>query len=277
LVLSEIFFSTRGGVPGGTSSAQYVEFYNASDTTVYLDGMLYFQTSLNMHTMVLEQYQCDLINVEQRLDAEAIWALYVARFPGAGRTHGVDPGRAVVVAVDATDHSLVHPDLQDLRGARFEFIGDPADPDNPGASNMIPFRSGTAAGTNMTSNTIVGVALPIAQDSTQLERSFIVNTSSSSGQLSRVFRIPRSAVLDLGAFTLTPDRDVLVAGTTCEPFTNAVFDRAPAPLVSSLVVTAIARKSLGSAASGIEILQRTRTSERDFEYASPLRRSLNKQ
>ena len=279
LVLSEVFFSTRGGaMSAGTSSAQYVEFFNAADSAIYLDGMLIFQTALNLHRMVLDAYVCDTHNAAERLDPEGIWALSIWRFPGTGTTHRVDPGKAVVVAVDATDHRVVDGDLQDLRGAEFEFIGDPADPDNPGAVNMIPLRKGgTSAGHNLTANIIIGVALPIAVDTTQLEATSLVNTSSADGGAFRSWRIPRSAILDLGAFSLTPDRDALVAGENCEPFTNPAFDRSPAPLVSSLVVTAIARRSLGFTEGGVEILQRTRTSERDFEYASPLRRSLRRQ
>jgi hypothetical protein len=277
LVLSEISHSSRGGVPGGTSSAQYVEFFNASDTTIYMDGMLYFQTSLNLHRAVLDQYDCDVHNAVQRLDPEAVWALLIARFPGSGRDFPVAPGSAVLLANDATDHRLIHPDLQDLRGAHFEFIGGPADPDNPGAANMIQFRSAAPAGTNITAGTLVGIALPIARDTNDLEKAFIFNTSSQSGALSRVFRLPASSILDLGAFAVTPQLEQLLSGETCEPFTHPVFDRAPARLVSNDIAP-IARKSLGFTETGIEILQRTRTSERDFAYtSSPLRRSLRRQ
>lgn len=55
------------------------------------------------------------------------------------------------------------------------------------------------------------------------------------------------------------------------------FDRAPAPLVNTRRSIAISRKTLTRSTEGREILQRTRTSARDFEYAAPLRRSLKKQ
>jgi hypothetical protein len=57
LVVSEGFFSTSAGT-GGFGNAQYIEFFNASDTAIYLDGKLYFQTALNLHRMVLDQYDC---------------------------------------------------------------------------------------------------------------------------------------------------------------------------------------------------------------------------
>jgi hypothetical protein len=279
LVLSEFFFSARANTVGTTGDAHYAEIFNASDTTIYLDGMLFFQTSLNMHRMVLEQYECDVHNAEQRLDPDGIWALFIFRFPGAGQTFRVEPGRAVVLAVDATDHSLIHPDLPDLRAAQFEILGAPSDPDNPGAVNMIPFRTqGTPSGANFISTTLLGIALPVARDTNDLERTTIVNTSTADGQLSRVWKIPRDAVLDVGAFVPTPDREVLLPGVVCEPFINPVFDRAAAPLQSDLIIRAIARKSLGFTNNGIEMLQRTRTSERDFDYApSPLLRSLGRQ
>jgi hypothetical protein len=143
---------------------------------------------------------------------------------------------------------------------------------------MIPLtRHGAPSGNNLTHSIIIGVALPVAQDTTQLDRGTIVNTSSSSGEVGSVFRMPRSAILDLGAFALAPDREALLSGRTCDPYTSAAFDRAPARLNSGLIISAIARRSLGFTGDGIEILQRTRTSERDFEYASPLRRSLRRQ
>ncbi len=67
------------------------------------------------------------------------------------------------------------------------------------------------------------------------------------------------------------------SGVTCAPFMAPAFDRAPAPLVNTRRSIAISRKTLTRSTDGREILQRTRTSARDFEYATPLRRSLKKQ
>ncbi len=67
------------------------------------------------------------------------------------------------------------------------------------------------------------------------------------------------------------------SGVTCAPFMAPAFDRAPAPLVNTRRSIAISRKTLTRSTEGREILQRTRTSARDFEYATPLRRSLKKQ
>jgi len=55
-----------------------------------------------------------------------------------------------------------------------------------------------------------------------------------------------------------------------------VFERDPSQIAEYTIPKAIARNSLGRTASGVELLQRTRTSSRDFEYAEPLRRSLQK-
>ena len=56
----------------------------------------------------------------------------------------------------------------------------------------------------------------------------------------------------------------------------SAYERAPAPLVDDNFRKAIARRSLGRTSAGREILQRTRTSARDFEYVDPLRRSLDR-
>lgn len=276
LVLSEVQFSPRANTTGTLGSAQYIEFFNAADTAIHLDGLLYFQTALNLHRVVREQYQCDMHNAVERIDADAIWATFIWRFPGSGQTYRVNPGEAVVLAVDATDHRLIHPSLPDLRAAHFEFIGDPSDPDNPGAANMIPLRGIPSAGNNLTGNQLIGVAHAIARDTSELVRRNIVNTSSTTGELVGAFRLPRGAILDVGAFSTTLELNLLLSGMTCEPFTNPVFDRAPAPLVDN-DVDFISRKGLGFTETGIEILQRTRTSERDFALGEALRRSLRKQ
>jgi hypothetical protein len=123
-------------------------------------------------------------------------------------------------------------------------------------------------------NTLHGVALPVARDTAELARTTIQSTGVEDRTFS-AFRIPAEAILDLVSISYTPDREALL-GPNCEPFTFAGFDRATTPLGTDREFFAISRRSLGTG-SGIELLQRTRSSERDFEAASPLRRSLRRQ
>ena len=88
-------------------------------------------------------------------------------------------------------------------------------------------------------------------------------------------RLPSEFVLDVMALAATTPPSA-TTGQYCAPWTSPKYDRAPAPLRDFLVRQAITRKSLGLAAGGNEILQRTKNSARDFMLAEPLKRSLDK-
>ena len=108
----------------------YFELYNNSDTTVYLDGMLWgYGFSINAGGAFL----CDTW-APYRNDPLGIWVRYFHQFPGSGKDYPLVPGQAAVVAQDAVDHSVVHPILPDLSGAVFELEGN-ADADNPDVPN----------------------------------------------------------------------------------------------------------------------------------------------
>jgi hypothetical protein len=107
-----------------------------------------------------------------------------------------------------------------------------------------------------------------------LEPRLVPGLSSGSATF-QTYWAPRSTLLDVVAIDYTAAGSALVGGS-CQPFLSPVFDRDPALLGAFDVPKAIARKSLGRTASGIEILQRTRTSSRDFEYRTPMLRSLNR-
>jgi len=287
LVISELFpfnnpLTTNLGYNWGT----YIELYNNADSTVYLDGVLIFKTPLTLHGGWPE-YPCDQYNRAQRLDSNFLYSSAVIhQFPGAGRDFPLEPGRATVLAVDALDHNAAAPGMaqQDLSGAQFEQIGSDADPDNPFAANMIRVTAGTGAlgrGYPYVSADIAhAIALPAARAA--ITTAPLINTYGtppSVGTTGTAYRIPRSLVLDVMAVFYSPDEPGYgnSSGVTCAPFMAPAFDRAPSPLVNTRRSIAISRKLLTRAADGREILQRTRTSARDFEYATPLRRSLKKQ
>lgn len=273
LVISEVYIFNEQ-VPGGTAGyAHYIELYNNGDTTVHLDGMLLFRTQ-GLHACSDPPALAGDINVDMRLDPDAVWAFPIHRFPkipGDARLR-VEPGQARVVALDAVDHRPIGPGMQNLALAHFEYIGDAADPDNPNALNMINVsRVSTAShGMELQASGVIGIALPVAEDTLQLQRLVAINGGS-------YHRIPREAVLDVLSQDMAPEVFAIYAGTSlrrCDPFTAPEFDRAPAQLTNQAVPKAISRKSLGFTPSGIEILSDTRNSSRDFELANPLRRSL---
>jgi hypothetical protein len=112
--------------------AFYLELYNNSDTTIYLDGMIlgwgYW------YDWELPEYPC-ASTVAFRNDPEGVWSMMHHRFPGSGAEYPLAPGEIALVAVDAIDHSQIHPRLPDLSQADFELLG-PSDVDNPAVPNL---------------------------------------------------------------------------------------------------------------------------------------------
>ncbi len=109
---------------------QFIELYNSSQDTVYLDGYIV----------------CRSTQVEEVLgDIEAVdyaIAYYVYEFPGTrGVTKQVPlaPKEFMVLAGDAYEHSLVDDACVDLTGADWEFVNPiEFDIDNPAVPNLEP-------------------------------------------------------------------------------------------------------------------------------------------
>lgn len=270
LVISE-FFLHYVLVAGAGAFGKYLEVYNNADTTIYLDGMIVFESDIAIsadHSV----YGCDPL-ASLRLDPDNVWSRQIERFPGTGREYPIQPGEAKVIAIDAVDHRPISESLLDLRDAHFERIGGSSDPNNPFSADMVPFRSGGPFhGAEITVGRLHGVALPIARAWTDLVRQD-VSLSGAAGTFFELAAIPRSAILDFAAISSTPETRI---SDPCEPPWSPLFDRAAAPISDWRNPLAIARKSLGRRPDGREILQRTRNSARDFELASPLRRSLQR-
>jgi hypothetical protein len=274
LVISEVF-DYQGRPPLFYAWGTYVEVYNNADTTVYLDGMLYFRTQPQMHRNFDNVGGCSG-TAEKRLDPAGVWATQIWAFPGTGRDFPVKPGQAKVLAMDAINHDAASPgnNMPDLSKADFEQIGTDADVNNPAAADMIRVQVGTGflgRGYPLQASQATGLALASARNR------LVVGDWYGS----EIRRIPADAILDVAGFEDTPEAEARLAAlgavaADCSPWLTPTFERAPAALVDYEAPTAIARRSLGFTPDGREILQRTGTSARDFVYADPLRRSLLK-
>jgi hypothetical protein len=264
LVVSERF-SYSAEVNGFYTAAHYIEVYNNSDTTIYLDGIVLFRTSFAALCAELSPL---------RLDETGVWLGSLHRFPGTGRDYPIRSGEAKVLAVDAIDHRVIAQELPDMSTAEFEFIGDAGDPNNPFAADMIRLLGFSGGhGGQLSSDQLIGLALPSAGDTTLLEKTTYLD--------SKYFKVPRDAILDVLSVDLSPERFALRQSVfpnvqRCVPFIATVFDLSPALLGDGTLAVAIARKTLTRTSSGMEILQRTRNSSRDLERAQPLRRSLRR-
>jgi hypothetical protein len=125
LVISEIYAC---GPPGSGLyfHDKYLELYNQSDSTVYLDGLI-----------VAVVYYSGYLGLNFIDDPEYVHSTNVWMIPGKGTDHPLQPGELAVCAEDAIDHRNNAPNSVDLSGVRFEFYKrDAPDIDNPAVPNM---------------------------------------------------------------------------------------------------------------------------------------------
>jgi hypothetical protein len=116
---------------------QFLELYNASDSTRYLDGMLVMRVSGNNEGLGP--------GADEGADGDMDGITYIFQFPGlpGGTEHPLKPGQFMVLAVDAVDHKAQWSGSVDLSKADWEFYNQfsPDDIDNPNVPNLINIRS----------------------------------------------------------------------------------------------------------------------------------------
>jgi hypothetical protein len=156
LVINEIFFA------GSCASSfyfydQFVELYNPSADTLYLDNII-----------VTRQSQTVDPDMETK---DYVMAIYAFQLQGTGKQYPIVPGQHVVIAADAVNHHVYCVDSPDLSGADYEFfnpIGN--DYDTPGVPNFVNIMPGRTADflLNLSHNAVViakGGNYPIDENS----------------------------------------------------------------------------------------------------------------
>lgn len=266
LVISEIhdwWPLVTSGPTAQYTQAVYVEVYNNSDTTVYLDGKILGEGF--WHVREGELNASSLNNCAEfeswRLDPDGVWSEKHLRFPGTGREYPLAPHEARVVATQVIDHGEVHPGLglPDLSTADFEVVGTGQDVDNPAVPNMehAGFRpSVDALGRGyMTTYYSLFIADDVDLESLPTDKLPLRDPDYR--------RFPAETILDLVAVYHDPatlDWDSRV----CDHLVSSIFDRQAAPISDNHAGDAIQRRVLGTTAGGQVILQRTRTSAVDL-------------
>ena len=241
------------------AGAKYIELYNNSDTTVYLDGK-YWGLGWN----VVRDYPSRPCALTEpiRNDPDGIWTQVVFRFPGAGTDHPLPPGGTALVARAAIDHRVFDPRLPDLSAADFEWGGGGA-ADNPAAPNLeeIGLRA-------------MFIFEPEPFDSPEflseptdlrvLPR-FVDPTNGSVW-----VRIPRALVLDAWSAPEDWTTHSYVASPPCPEHLNRAFERLPGPadaLSTFYEGVAPQRRVVTVLPVGRKVLQDTDTSMEDFVKA----------
>jgi hypothetical protein len=261
LVISEMSPVAEPNPAGFYSFGNYLELYNNSDTTVYLDGKLIgnaFAPSYDYPKWPCAEYE------RWSNDPEGIWAMFIYQFPGTGRQHPLAPGELAVIATDAIDHREYGDGAVDLSDADFEFIGT-GDVDNPAAPNLVsvgqrPCCPGTTHGLEFRWPDLF-VANPVDLDAVPKE----VPTNYPS--TSAVWRIPAEAVLDAALFESVRNS---LGYPLCPNPIHDNFDRQTAVIIRGSAEGShysAHRRILYTLPDGRAILQHTRTSARDFVWA----------
>ncbi len=132
LLISELYGTSPRTAEVQWEYQHYLEIYNNSETTIYLDGKILGQAY--RYDTDIPPSTCE-VTEPFRNDPDGVWAAFFHQFPGAGAEFPLAPGGIAVVAMDAVDHSRIHPSFPDLTHADFELLG-PADVDNAAVPNM---------------------------------------------------------------------------------------------------------------------------------------------
>ena len=133
LVISEVYAHAYLGPQLNYDFEPYMELYNNSGETVFLDGLSLGKAGLI--GIATPSVSCADTRA-LRHDPDGIWFFWLYRFPGTGGEYPLAPWTAAVVARDAVDHSVIDPRLPDLSAADFEIIG-LSDVDNPDVPNIV--------------------------------------------------------------------------------------------------------------------------------------------
>jgi hypothetical protein len=239
------------------ADSYYLEIYNNSDTTIYLDGK-YFGTSWNLNRDY-PTYRCAVTEVV-RNDPNGIWTRWILRFPGGGSEYPLAPGQTALVAQSAIDHRAILPTLPDLRDADFEW-GGTAGADNPDVPNLQDI------GPSRTHYLLMAHPYFLAEgvDLGTLPQW----VWARSGDV--YVRIPGTKLLDVYASTADwTSWGYVPPGPACLEETNRRFDNLPGP-ASALVdypgALSFQRRVLYVLPDGRKVLQDTDTSMEDFVKA----------
>ncbi|MDD3643510.1 MAG: DUF4876 domain-containing protein [Candidatus Krumholzibacteria bacterium] len=170
---------------------QFIELYNSSSETRYLDG----------HFLVRTTQVAEVIDPEAE---DYALGYYVFAFPGESgvtRDIPIEPGEFVVVACDAIDHSRFGARCVDLSGADWEFFNSlGSDYDNPAVPNLYPIS-------NLTNDFSMNLAhtAVLLSDGTAWE--FGMHYEASVDDFKEYVNIPLATIIDGVEYSSNPDSD----------------------------------------------------------------------
>lgn len=263
LVFKEVYYTGSKTPLGGMYfSDQFMEIYNNSTDTIYLDSLciadVYGVSGLVNPGNPPSPFQNDKNNVY----ANSIW-----RIPGGGKDHPLAPGKSIIIAQDGVNHKdeALNPNSPvDLSTANWETYNERPDSRDADAPNVPNLERVYFTGGFDWLVTVFGPGLVIFKaDFSSLEQVPIPGSS-----LSPRIKIPNAAIID--AFEALKDGE------------SAGFKRIPEGLDAGFVFAANTytaesfRRKTSKTINGRRVLQDTNNSGNDFEkLATPTPRSFN--
>ncbi len=251
LVISEFSFAQANGYQYGG----FLEIFNNSDTTIYLDGVM-----LARAFDLGEDYPnfpCSLY-AHITNDSTSLWAREIEEFPGRGHDYPLLPAETAVFATDAIDHRPLWKHGIDLSNATFESFGR-ADVDNPAVPNTINRGTVTQDHGLKFFGLANAVVLIRASDVSSFQKSPVPGSSFEW------YRIPAAQVLDVlwtrSSYTGSPYPQ-------CPRLVSPRFDRDGADMRATdenvQAGLSISRRKIPELSATRPILQHTRTGRADF-------------
>jgi hypothetical protein len=265
LVISEAYAPLPLDVVPLYYFGSYIEVHNNSFDTLYLDGKV-LGMSIPWVGGTLANPECSFW-ARWLEDPEGIWTANIWAFPGTGTTYPLAPGRSAIVATDAIDHTVIRPDLLNLSGADFEFIGTDADVNNPAVPDMREFPPFSDYADGVLNHGFylggeirIFLAEPVNPDS--LVRDNLPVQSPPH------VRIPRAKILDVLMSGYMPGF-IWYKDDYCPHWVHPSFDGQFAELVDLSTTRSVTRRPAAGTPPELRLLQRTKVSAVDFYQAPP--------
>ncbi|MNX37879.1 hypothetical protein D3C86_682000 [compost metagenome] len=264
LLIKEVYYTGSKTASGSTYfSDQFVEIYNNSAETIYLDGLciadLYGNSGLINPTSPATPFQSE----QENAYASNVW-----RIPGTGRQHPLAAGASIVIAQDGVNHkeATLNPNSPvDLSNADWETYNERPDNRDADAPNVPNLEKLYFTGGFDWLLTVFGPGMVIfrTDDFSKLEKVAIPNST-----LPERIKIPNSLVID--AFEALKDAN------------SASYKRVPVALDAGFVYASDTytaesfRRKVSNTVGGRIVLQDTNNSGNDFvKLATPTPKKFN--
>ncbi len=135
LLIEEVFFTCAAGENGSPQKNhgdQYFRITNNTDELLYADGLMIMEAKINS----MQKFDYHEPNKDKFADVQTVYCI-----PGTGNDVPVAPGKSLIIANNAQNHTLANPKAVDLSNADFEWYDNSTttamtDIDNPDIPNL---------------------------------------------------------------------------------------------------------------------------------------------